>query len=92
METYVTIPISTIIANQLPPNVADLTEIVALGLKSWRVERALTEYGQGRSSLAYAAQRAGVSLREMIAVAYAHGFEPSESVLLPTSLDEAAVL
>jgi hypothetical protein len=93
-ETYVTIPVSPSVAAQLPPDADELAEILALGVKSWRVERALAAYGRGRGTLAYAAQQAGVSLREMIALAHAHGLQPKEEPA-PTavqSLDQASNL
>ncbi|WP_213291273.1 hypothetical protein, partial [Bradyrhizobium sp. sGM-13] len=49
---------------------------LVLGLREWKVRKALEAYGRGEGSLAYAAQKAGVSLREMIPLAYAHGLTP----------------
>ena len=48
-----------------------------LGLREWKVRKALDAYQRGEGSLAYAAQEAGVSLREMIPLAYAHGLKPT---------------
>jgi hypothetical protein len=78
----------------LPPDADELAEVLALGVKSWRVERALAAYQRGRGTLAYAAEQAGVSLREMTAFAYAHGLEPKEShaPIAIQSLDQASKL
>ena len=46
------------------------------GLREWRVEKALQAYKRGEGSLAHAARQAGISLREMIPLAYAHGLVP----------------
>ncbi|HEV2855168.1 MAG TPA: hypothetical protein VHC97_20405 [Thermoanaerobaculia bacterium] len=50
--------------------------MLVLGLREWRIRKALQAYKRGEVSLAYAAQQAGVSLREMIPLAYAHGLVP----------------
>ena len=93
-ETYVTIPVSPDIAAQLPADVDELAEVLALGVKGWRIERALAAYRRGRGTLAYAADQAGVSVREMIAFAYAHGLEPKHTEVPESiqSLDHAAEL
>ncbi|MGQ9625360.1 MAG: hypothetical protein ACUVV0_00450 [Anaerolineae bacterium] len=54
----------------------DLREVERLGLKHLRIQKALEEYRRGGCSLAYAAQQAGISIREMIPLAYANGIEP----------------
>lgn len=41
-----------------------------------RIREALHSYKRGEGSLAHAAQQAGVSLREMIPLAYAYGLAP----------------
>jgi hypothetical protein len=95
IETYVTIPVTPEIARQLPPDVDDLSEVLTLGLQSWRVTQALAAYQRGRGTLAYAAEQAGVSLREMIALAYAHGLQPKDDPRLvdqPLSLGQACQL
>lgn len=94
-ETFVMIPVPTTIAQQLPPDADDLSELVILGLKSWRVAQALATYQRGRGPLVYAAEQAGVSLREMIALAYAHGLQPKNEPRLgdsPLSLEQASTL
>lgn len=74
--TYVTIPLSPEMAQELPPDPATRTEVLAIGLQQWRVRQALEAYRLGEGTLAYAAQRAGVSIRQMIALAYAYGLTP----------------
>ena len=54
-----------------------------LGLREWKVRKALDAYQRGEGSLAYAAQEAGISLREMIPLAYAHGVTPRSRPLRP---------
>jgi hypothetical protein len=77
----ISIPVSEELARQLPPDPRERQEVLVLGLREWKVRKALEAYGRGEGSLAYAAQRAGISLREMIPLAYAHGLTPkSESV------------
>jgi hypothetical protein len=59
------------------------------------VAEALEHYRQGHGSLAYAAEQAGVSIREMIALAYAHGLTPPvapEQISDTLTLDQAAEL
>lgn len=72
----VSIAISEELASQLPPDQRERQEVVALGLREWKVRKALEAYRRGQGSLAYAAGQAGVSLREMIPLAYAHGLVP----------------
>ena len=85
--TYVTIPLS--------PELATRAEVMAIGLRQWRVRQALEAYRQGEGTLAYAAQRAGVSIRQMVPLAFAYGLTPE---IDPTwlsgelSLDQAAQL
>ena len=45
-------------------------------MRSLRIREALEAYRRGKSWLAYAAEQAGVTLREMIQLAYAHGLTP----------------
>jgi hypothetical protein len=74
--TYVTISLPPEMARELPPDPATRTEVLTIGLQQWRVRQALEAYRQGEGTLAYAAQRAGVSIRQMIALAYAYGLTP----------------
>jgi len=73
---YVTIPVSPEVAQDLPPDPTVRAEVLALGLQQWRVRQALEAYRRGEGTLAYAAQRAGVSLRQIIPLAYAYGLTP----------------
>lgn len=72
----VSIAVSEELASQLPLDPKERQEVVALGLREWRVRKALEAYGRGEGSLAYAAGQAGISLREIIPLAYAHGLVP----------------
>jgi hypothetical protein len=60
----------------LPADPEERQEVLILGLREWRIRRALEGYRRGVGSLAYAAQQAGISLREMIPHAYAYGLVP----------------
>ncbi len=65
------------------------------GLRSLRIRKALDAYRRGKGSLAYAAEQAGVTLREMIPLAYAHGLTPKVDAALldaPLSIEQAAEL
>lgn len=74
--TYVTIQIPPELAEALPSDPATRTEVLSLGLQQWRVRQALEAYRRGEGSLAYAAQQAGVSIRQIIPLAYAYGLAP----------------
>jgi hypothetical protein len=74
--TYVTIQIPPELADALPSDPAIRTEVLSLGLQQWRVRQALEAYRRGEGTLAYAAQQAGVSIRQMIPLAYAYGLKP----------------
>ena len=58
------------------PNRTMATQVLIFGLREWRVDKALQAYKRGEGSLAYPARQAGISLREMILLAYAHGLTP----------------
>ncbi len=75
-QATVTIPLSEEIARQLPAEEVERQAVIELGLREWHIRRALESYRQGNGSLAHAARQAGVSLREMIPLAYAHGLQP----------------
>jgi hypothetical protein len=75
----VSIAVSEELANQLPPDPKERQEVVALGLREWRVRKALEVFRRGEGSLGYAARQAGVSLREIIPLAYAYGLVPRVS-------------
>jgi hypothetical protein len=74
--TYVTIPVSPEMAEELPPDPATRTELLTMGLQQWRIRQALEAYRRGQGTLAYAAQQAGVSVRQIIPLAYAYGLTP----------------
>ena len=73
----VTIPLSPELARELPPDPTTRTEILAMGLQQWRVRQALEAYRRGEGTLAHAAQQAGISIRQIIPLAYAYGLTPS---------------
>lgn len=75
-RSTISIPVSDELARQLPPDPEQRHEVLVLGLREWRVRKALEAYQRGEGSLAHAAHQAGVSLREMIPLAYAHGLVP----------------
>lgn len=75
-RSTVSIAVTEELARQLPPDPQERQEVLVLGLREWKVRKALDAYQRGEGSLAYAAQEAGVSLREMIPLAYAHGVTP----------------
>jgi len=62
-------------------------EILKLGLKQLRIEKAVERYKKGGVSLAKVVELAGISIREMIPIAYAHGLEPKHD----ESLDESKI-
>jgi hypothetical protein len=74
--TYVTIPLPPELAQELPPDPATRTEVLTIGLQQWRVRQALEGYRRGEGTLAYAAQQAGISIRQIIPLAYAYGLTP----------------
>jgi len=93
--TYVTIPLSPELADELPPDPATRAEVLSIGMQQWRIRQALEAYRRGEGTLASAAQRAGVSIRQIIPLAYAYGLTPEVD---PTwfsdelSIDQAAEL
>ena len=75
-RSTVSITVPEELAGQMPADPGERQQVLALGLREWRIRKALQAYKRGEGSLAYAAQQAGVSLREMIPLAYAHGLVP----------------
>lgn len=71
---------------QMPRGLRAQREIITLGLQQWRVRKALEKYRRGECTLAFAAQDAGITLREIIPLAYAYGLEPAVD---PRLLDHA---
>ncbi len=51
-------------------------DIVRLGLRQYKIERALAMYRAGKGSLGYVAELMGLSKRELIQAARARGIEP----------------
>ncbi|GAB4455827.1 MAG: hypothetical protein Fur0044_49980 [Anaerolineae bacterium] len=93
--TYVIIPLSAELAEELPPDPATRTEVLSIGLQQWRVRQALEAYRRGEGTLAYAAQQAGVSIRQIIPLAYAYGLSPKVDpawLAEELSLDQATQL
>lgn len=87
------IPVPDELARQLPADPAEQQQVLLLGIREFRIRRALEAYKRGTGSLAFAAEQAGVSLREMIPQAYAHGIEPKVEPLDPDlSAEHAANL
>jgi len=64
------------LVEQMPKSSEEQREVIWLGLQQMRVKRALERYRRGECTLAYAAQEAGITLWEMIPLAYAHGLTP----------------
>lgn len=92
---YVTIPVRPGVVEQLPPDSATRAHVLELGLRQWRIRQVLEDYRRGHGTLAYAAQQAGVSLREIIPLAYAYGLTaPVDPAWLsgPLTLDQATEL
>ncbi|MBI5567256.1 MAG: hypothetical protein HY870_20320 [Chloroflexi bacterium] len=75
-STFITLRVPLEVVDQLPTDPTTRTHVLELGLRQWRVIEALEKYRQGHGTLAYAAEQAGVSLREIIPLAYAHGLTP----------------
>ena len=91
----IAITVTSELEGQLPSDPADRQRVLELGMKQWRVQHALEAYRRGEGSLAYAAQQAGVSLREMIPLAYAFGLSPKIDPRLgstPLTSDQAEAL
>ena len=83
------------VARLLPEDPAQRQQVLELGIRHWRVRQALDAYRRGEGSLAFAAHQAGVSLREMIPLAYAQGLEPRvapEDLSAPLSGKQASSL
>jgi len=70
-------------------------QVLELGLRYWRVREALEAYRRGQGSLAYAAERAGISIREIVPLAYASGLAPrvdEDRLAEPLTLEQAEEL
>jgi hypothetical protein len=87
------IPVPDELARQLPDDPQEQQQVLVWGLREWRINKALQAYKRGEGSLAYAARQAGISLREMIPLAYAHGLAPKiDPADLEISESQAALL
>ena len=64
------------LVRELPEEESSIYEILKLGLKHLKIEKAIERYKNGDVSLAKVAELAGISIRGMISIAYAHGLEP----------------
>ena len=73
------------LAEELPEEESFIYEILKLGLKQLKIERAIERYKKGGVSLAKVAELASISIREMIPIAYAHGIEPKYDEALDKS-------
>ncbi len=83
----ITIRLPETLVKELPEEESSLFEILKLGLRQLKIEKALERYKKGGVSLARVAELAGISIREMIPLAYAHGFEPKyDEALLESKL------
>ena len=76
LSVPITIAVPPEVAKDLPADPDTLAEVLALGLQQWHIRQVLEAYRQGEGTLAYAAQRAGVSIRQIIPLAYAYGLTP----------------
>ncbi len=72
----ITVRLPDRLADELPEDESSISEVLKLGLKQLKIEKAIERFKKGGISLAKAADLAGISIREMIPVAYAHGLEP----------------
>ena len=75
-RSKISIPVPEELADQLPSDPQERQQVLIWGLREWRIDKALQAYRRGEGSLAYAARQAGITLREMIPMAYAHGLVP----------------
>jgi predicted HTH domain antitoxin len=88
----ITIRLPDTLVKELPEEESSLVEILKLGVKQLKIEKALERYKKGGMSLARVAELAGISIREMIPLAYAHGLEPryDEAILKSELTPETA--
>jgi predicted HTH domain antitoxin len=83
----ITLRLPDYLIEELPDEESSIYEIMKLGLKQLKIEKAIGRYKKGGISLAKTAELAGISIREMIPIAYAHGLEPK----YPESLVESEI-
>jgi hypothetical protein len=92
---YVVISTSSEVSTHLPAEPAMRSLVLELGLRQWRICQALEAYKRGQGTLAYAAEQAGVSVREIIPLAYVYGLTPPvdpDWLNSPLTLEQAAQL
>ena len=78
--TNLTVQVPDQLAQELTSAGQDfIAEMIELGLRTRRIEQALTQYAQGHMTLGAAAQLAGVPEGDMARQAYARGLEPRYS-------------
>ncbi|MFQ5686301.1 MAG: hypothetical protein ACE5GV_06535 [Candidatus Scalindua sp.] len=93
MET-ITIKLPDYLAKKLPKEESVIQTVLELGMKQLEIEKAVERYKKGGISLAKVAALAGISIREMIPIAYAHGMEPKcdqsliDSPITPETADK----
>ena len=93
--TTISLSVPDELAQELPTDEAERRRVLELGLKEWRLRQALEAFRRGEGSLAHAAEHAGVSLREIIPLAFAHGLTPKVDpgwLSDPLPLDKASAL
>ena len=93
--TTISLSVPDELAQELPADEAERRRVLELGLKEWRLRQALEAFRRGEGSLAHAAEQAGVSLREIIPLAFAHGLTPKVDpgwLSGPLPLDKASAL
>lgn len=74
--TTISLTLPDELARHLPADAAARQRVVELGLREWLITQALETYQNGEGTLEYAAERAGISLREMIIAARVRGILP----------------
>ncbi|MBI4716083.1 MAG: UPF0175 family protein, partial [Nitrospirae bacterium] len=74
--TTIKLKIPDKLAKKLPRQEKPRQRVIKLGITHYKVEQALKEYKKGKITLAKAAELAGLSIREIIPLAYAYGLEP----------------
>ncbi len=72
------------LVKELPKKDKPIQRVIRLGLTQYKAELALKEYKKGKMTLAKAAELAGLSIREIIPIAYAYGLEPKFDEALMT--------
>lgn len=89
----ITIKLPDYLAQRIPKEDALVKKVIELGLKQLEIEKAIGRYKKGAISIAKTAELAGISIREMIPIAYAYGLEPKydKSILESPITPEIAI-